>query len=187
MKIFDVKRRKKASLELSINSIVILILAITMLGLGLTFMRGLFKQISTKVSESVSANELTNPPTTDNPMTVAPSEITLRQGENSKVTLAFLNVVTSRPISDCVIDSIAFTGGVIVAANRQFSNAVLKMAKDQINTWTISVTAPGSTTGVTLLTAKMLCCDNAATPGTCPLGEANQFSFTKDFIVTVTT
>ena len=33
---------KKASLQLSINAIVVLILAITMLGLGLGFMRNLF-------------------------------------------------------------------------------------------------------------------------------------------------
>ena len=33
---------KKGSLELSINAIVILIMAITMLGLGLGFMKGLF-------------------------------------------------------------------------------------------------------------------------------------------------
>ena len=56
-------KRKKASLNLSINAIGILILAITMLGLGLTFMRGLFKQMEGKVSEAVSASELTNPPT----------------------------------------------------------------------------------------------------------------------------
>jgi hypothetical protein len=36
---------KKGSLELSINSIVIIIIAITMLGLGLTFMKGAFGNV----------------------------------------------------------------------------------------------------------------------------------------------
>ena len=36
------KRAKKGSLQLSINSIVILILAITMIGLGLSFIKGIF-------------------------------------------------------------------------------------------------------------------------------------------------
>src|SRR3989338_11215629 len=94
-------KHKKADLSLSINAIVILILAITMLGLGLTFMRGLFKQIGTKVSEAVDANELVNPPTFDNPITVAPGEISLRQGENGKVTLAFMNVITAAQTSYC--------------------------------------------------------------------------------------
>jgi type II secretory pathway pseudopilin PulG len=40
MKFF--KNKKLASLHLSINAIVILILAITMLGLGLGFMRNIF-------------------------------------------------------------------------------------------------------------------------------------------------
>tara|TARA_Y100000310_G_scaffold82580_1_gene79184 strand:- start:236 stop:589 length:354 start_codon:yes stop_codon:yes gene_type:complete len=42
---------KKASLNLSINAIVILILAITMLGLGLAFMRNIFGQATGEFSE----------------------------------------------------------------------------------------------------------------------------------------
>ena len=48
--------KKKASLNLSINAIVVLILAITMLGLGLTFMRNIFGGAAkefTKVSGEV--------------------------------------------------------------------------------------------------------------------------------------
>jgi hypothetical protein len=46
MKIFNGKlmRSKKGGMELSINTIVILILAITMLGLGLTFIRGMMQK-----------------------------------------------------------------------------------------------------------------------------------------------
>jgi len=45
MKIFSgkFKNQKKGSLQLSINAIVILILAITLLGLGLGFIKGMFK------------------------------------------------------------------------------------------------------------------------------------------------
>ena len=42
---------KKGSLELSINAIVILILAITMLGLGLAFMKGIFGKATAEFSE----------------------------------------------------------------------------------------------------------------------------------------
>jgi len=44
-------KRKKASLNLSINAIVVLILAITMLGLGLAFMRNIFGQATSEFSE----------------------------------------------------------------------------------------------------------------------------------------
>ncbi|MBW3012000.1 hypothetical protein KY311_02360, partial [Candidatus Woesearchaeota archaeon] len=42
---------KKASLSLSINAIVVLILAITMLGLGLAFMRGTFGKVTEQFGE----------------------------------------------------------------------------------------------------------------------------------------
>lgn len=38
-------RKKRASLELSINAIIIVVLAMTLLGLGLTFIRGQIKKI----------------------------------------------------------------------------------------------------------------------------------------------
>lgn len=45
------KKNKKGDLSLSINAIVILILAITMLGLGLAFLRGTFKKTTEQFAE----------------------------------------------------------------------------------------------------------------------------------------
>ena len=50
-KIFSRQHSKKGSLSLSINAIVVLILAITMLGLGLAFIRGLFGGAVGKLQE----------------------------------------------------------------------------------------------------------------------------------------
>lgn len=47
---------KKASLSLSINAIIVLILAITMLGLALGFVKAMFGKVSGQV-ESVASNE----------------------------------------------------------------------------------------------------------------------------------
>ena len=178
MKLFNSKRiSKKGDLSLSINAIVILILAITMLGLGLTFMRGLFKQIGTKVSEAVDANELVNPPTFDNPITVAPGEISLRQGENGKVTLAFMNVITAAQSSSCNLTSVTSSVTGTDKPSPVFSNSTLTMDKDQINTWAIAITTTSDTPAeVTLFTAKITCTPTGGTAR----------DFTKDFIVTVT-
>ncbi len=54
MKIFGPKLNKKASLQLSINAIVILILAITILGLGLGFIKKQFSSLGEQF-EAVSA------------------------------------------------------------------------------------------------------------------------------------
>ena len=45
------QKNKKGDLSLSINAIVVLILAITMLGLGLAFLRGTFKKTTEQFSE----------------------------------------------------------------------------------------------------------------------------------------
>ena len=62
MKIFSgkLKNQKRGSLQLSINAIVILILAITLLGLGLGFIKGIFKGTLgklTKIEEQLGEEE----------------------------------------------------------------------------------------------------------------------------------
>lgn len=47
--------RRRASLNLSINAIVVLILAITMLGLGLGFIRGTFKSATEGIGKSLQS------------------------------------------------------------------------------------------------------------------------------------
>ncbi len=143
---------KKSSLNLSINAIVILILAITMLGLGLTFMRGIFSQMQEKVGEAVSASELTNPPTVDNVLTLAPSDITLRKGKFGEVTVAFLNTAGDR--SCALVPSTAQTGADV--ADILVNQNEVSMVTDQINTWLVSVEA-SQTDGTEIVTLKMEC------------------------------
>ena len=95
MKIFTVgKPNKKADLNLSINAIVVLILAITMLGLGLGFMRNIFggaveefkdvqgtvkKQMIDQMKESNKVVELNTPKTS------------LKIGDETQVFIGFKN------------------------------------------------------------------------------------------------
>src|SRR3989344_3329798 len=157
---------KKADLSLSINAIVVLILAITMLGLGLTFMRGLFKQATEKVEAAVSAQELTNPPTIDNPLTVAPSELTLRKDKKDKITIAFLNTGAERI---CALSAPIFGIGAASASLTYNMNGAT-MKTDQINTWTVGVSA-GATAGTDLFTLTMTCMAD---------------KYTKDIVILVT-
>ncbi|MBN1502960.1 hypothetical protein JW930_05440 [Candidatus Woesearchaeota archaeon] len=50
-----VRKSKRGSLNLSINAIVVLILAITMLGLGLGFIRGTFKSATEGIGKSLQS------------------------------------------------------------------------------------------------------------------------------------
>ncbi len=171
-------KNKKSALNLSINAIVILILAITMLGLGLTFMRGLFKQATTKVEAAVSAQELVNPPTVDSPLTVAPAEISVRSGKQDKSTAAFLN---TKGTVLCQLDDASKGGGgtASVVLNKNPS----KMTTDQINTWTISVT--GTTEGTQLYTLTMSCGVDDDLSTTLESGEIDD-TYTRDVVITIT-
>jgi hypothetical protein len=175
-------RSRKGDLSLSMNAIVILILAITLLGLGLTFMRGLFKTMETKVNEAVSAQELVNPPTNDNQFTVAPAEITLKTGQPGKTILAFLNTDPATSVSCGLAMS---TGVSCQSSDSQCTSSVpgvtystnqVTMTKDRINAWTVAISSPSTTGWVNpsctyLCTATMACGTN---------------TWTKDFIVTYT-
>lgn len=189
-------RNKKSSLSLSINAIVILILAITMLGLGLTFMRGLFKQATEKVEASVSAQELTNPPTVDNTMTISPGKVTLRTKDVGKALIAFMNTGGENYCALGVYEA----GATPVAPITPDSNAKIiyndgasgKMVIDQINTWTLSIIGSKEDAGDTEVFTAVMCCDDTkntkallfptATPKVC-VGDSQ---FKKDLVVTYT-
>ena len=82
---------KKASLELSINAIVILVLAITMLGLGLGFTKGMFGQLKSQLV--VPPPEI--PATSDDPI-VLPSggQLQIKAAKDTVFTINFFNKFT---------------------------------------------------------------------------------------------
>jgi hypothetical protein len=82
--------QKKASLELSINAIVILVLAITMLGLGLGFTKGMFGQLKSQLV--VPPPEI--PATSDDPI-VLPSggELQIKAAKDAVFTVNYFNNV----------------------------------------------------------------------------------------------
>lgn len=95
-------RSKKADLSLSTNAIVILILAITILGLALTFVRGLFGKAGGLI-ESAGDIQISNPPTRDNPMMISPSNLKVRQSEVGQIIIAYLN--TKPSTVSCTLDN----------------------------------------------------------------------------------
>jgi len=82
---------KKGSLELSVNAIVILILAITMLGLGLGFMKGMFGKVSAKVDTAIGGTDIQNPATAENPFVLVSKDATIKRGENYRLDASLFN------------------------------------------------------------------------------------------------
>jgi len=90
---------KKGSLELSINAIVILILAITMLGLGLGFMKGLFSKTTKQlgeVGEDIKAQMIEQLRTSSAKLTLREEDVNIPRSETKDVYFAIKNVELSQ-------------------------------------------------------------------------------------------
>ena len=70
MKLFGQTLRRRGSLQLSINAIVILVMAMVVLGLGLTFIRNLFGGAQENFGRIIDNTQLENPASPDNPITI---------------------------------------------------------------------------------------------------------------------
>ena len=82
------KMKKKASLNLSVNAIVILVLAVVLLGLALAFIRGMFGKMTSKMGEIVDITQIEAKPTADMPITM-PNRITIK--DRTTVQIGFYN------------------------------------------------------------------------------------------------
>lgn len=85
---------KRASLEISIQAIVIVVLAMTLLGLGLGFIRNMFKDISDtsdKVQEQVRQRILDDLITGDKKVSFPATDITIDKGGSEILTVGIRN------------------------------------------------------------------------------------------------
>ena len=85
---------KKASLEMSIQAIVIVVLAMTLLGLGLGFIKGMFRNITSTtedVSEQVRQKVLDDLVQGDKKISFPKTEVTIDKGGSSVLTVGIKN------------------------------------------------------------------------------------------------
>ena len=82
---------KKAALSLSVNAIVILILAIIMLGLGVTFIKNMFGKTSAQFEELISAEN--DPPAAfhGEPITLSREHIITTSGDTEVLKVSVFN------------------------------------------------------------------------------------------------
>ncbi|TKJ17738.1 hypothetical protein CEE44_04360 [Candidatus Woesearchaeota archaeon B3_Woes] len=88
------RRNKRAALNLSINAIVVLILAITMLGLGLSFMRNIFGSATQEFEEvggTVRKQMIDQMKESDNTVDLSRPKVELKAGEETQIFIGFKN------------------------------------------------------------------------------------------------
>src|SRR3989344_4523024 len=89
------RSHKKGSLELSVNAIVIVVLAFAMLGLGLIFVRNLFSGITettTQVQEQVKQQILDDLRTGNKPLSFPAQRLNVEIGDKKDLAFGVLNV-----------------------------------------------------------------------------------------------
>jgi type II secretory pathway pseudopilin PulG len=88
------RRNKRGSLSLSINAIVVLILAITMLGLGLSFMRNIFGSAAEEfedVGGTIKKQMIDQMKEGKRPVDLSRPKVSLKAGGSTQVYIAFKN------------------------------------------------------------------------------------------------
>ena len=108
---------KKAGMELSINAIVILIIAMVVLGIGILFIRGLFAKSAEKLTTAISSQEIANPATPDQPV-VADKEVLLSRTSTTKtIRLSVFNSGSGRATDVNVDMTHCVTSGAIALSD----------------------------------------------------------------------
>ena len=83
------KLSKRASLDLSVNSIVVMVIAFVVLGLILSFTRGIFSFGQGQLNQIVNVVDLAEKPTSENP--IVPRSMSLETIAGQKVSMGFYN------------------------------------------------------------------------------------------------
>ncbi len=119
----------KGALELSINAIVIIVLAMTLLGLGLTFIRGQISKItetSTAVSDAIKDQILEDLRTGDKPLSFPTPEIQMNRGKTEIISIGVRNMgdialVYHVEIRDLSVDESGNSWGCLDDARNYYS------------------------------------------------------------------
>ena len=114
---------KRASLEISIQAIVIVVLAMTILGLGLGFVRGLFKNITSTtedVTEQVRQKILDDLITGDKRISFPKTEVSIERGGSTILSIGVRNKNNQElkyKLKFCAVSAPDATGTSIVPTN----------------------------------------------------------------------
>lgn len=84
------RRNTRASLNLSVNAIVVFVLAFAMLGVGLTFTSLIRENVMESTEGIIPNEEFENPPSSSEPLTIS-DELTMERGDKENLGLGFYN------------------------------------------------------------------------------------------------
>ena len=172
------RHSKKADLNMSIQAIVIIVLAMTLLGLGIGFIRNQFASLTETtgaVQEQIKQQILDDLRTGDKKLSFPASEIQISRGKSTVIALGVKNTGVSQLVFGIDIACTAEEAGKAVPTtfyNKATDAFTLPAADAQV--YPIRVTAPSTDIGNYLCSVKVI---DSATTG---------IYAQKDFFITVT-
>lgn len=165
------KISKKGNLSLSINAIVVLIMAITMLGLGLAFIRGTFggatKQF-TAANEQIEAEMINEMKSTDARFALKNTKITMKKGEEREVYYAIKNDGSADAGTGAFALGFSCNSGIdgntITPATVFKTFTDLDVAANEVDVFILKIKIPGSQTPDTFQCTFDVTSDSATSP-----------------------
>lgn len=150
--------RKKASLNLSVNAIVVIVIAFVVMGLALTLTNIIFKGGESKLGEAFEVIELGKEATAQNPITI-PENINLQR--NKRFTLDFQfynrNEIIARNVSmDITACTNSDDGSVVTVANLpvMVSSSAPEIGPSDVYQFKASITSKTLTSGLYICTVQ---------------------------------
>ncbi len=167
---------RRASLEIGVNTIVILVIAMMLLGLGIGFIRGLFNKAN-QLPGLIDTSQWQNPPTASTPIVLTPSSVQVKGGDSTNIVVGIYNKEPGSSSLTFNVNISSCTGGVVPSVKTQPATIA---AGDSVGI-PIIVTAVDSTHGNAKLLPDQYICTmvaNATVTGTNAVGYQTQFIMT---------
>lgn len=176
---------RKGSMQLSIEAIIILVIAMVLLGLGIAFIQNFFKTGTDKLTEPFDAIQFGCDPNPNRPITLSPPNPELKSGEQIQVKMC---VYAKIPADDAVlgIEGCKSTSPVADAQDiPQLLTQPQDIARTEIGGFSTILTAV-DTTGDDLPVGTYICTLTAVTGGQFPGTTGAETVGTTQVTVTVT-
>jgi len=172
---------RKASLEISVGAIIVIIFAVVILGFSLVMVRNLLAKSNQDVGQVINSNTLERPATADDPVTIDP-KIIIAKGKSATVEIGLFNTYT---------DSIMTIPGTSVNPPDPELTSCYRAETPGVNlrsSFTLATPAQNVPTRSSVGFLSIVSVTNSAVPGIyfCTLRFNNNGLFQKDFIIQVT-
>ena len=132
---------KKGAIEFSMTTIMVIIIGVAVLALGIAWVRGAFTNISDITEDAFESakEQLRAELTSQSPMGISPSTISLKPGESTTIAVGFLNAVS--PAVDIKETLEVEDVGNIVELT--FDNEEKTLTTGEVFNWRVIVKATG--------------------------------------------